>query len=213
MALGDCEPLTEREFGPMAELRRELDRLGNPYAQKSPHCSSSATHVRAQKRRPTPSRGPSKALDGCCTARNWRLERWALCERGDARAGPPPHTLFAPAPPAERRADVTNRLNDWKAFARTPEDASRAQPRLPQRPRHRNGVPGAPDPAWGGRAARRKRWPGPSERSPIWWRSLVTGSGQSRTDNAVDPALPAQVRAFVLRTAGAVERERPAQNG
>ena len=212
---GDFDPLTSdvdalcvtetalgaAELDSLSALHLRLAAVPNRYAAELELAylpRAAARHWQAGQRWPTLYRGSGRLTEQV-HGENWVLERWAMLRGGRASVlfGPPPETLFGPVSDGQLRLAVRHRLDDWHAFALTPDDPGWSQRshaayavETTCRMLHtlQTGELGSKPAA--------VRWALAGLPEP--WRSLVARSAAWKHDAAVDLAINSEVQSFIV---------------
>ncbi len=207
-------PLSAAEFAGLAAMHLRLAGSSNRYATELELAywpRAAARHWTPGERWPTLQRG-SGVLTEQPHGENWVLERWAMLSGESTVYGPPPQTLFGPVSAGQLRRAVLGRLRDWHAFALTPADPGWS---------HRGHAAYATETICRmlhtlgtgqlGSKPAAVRWA--RLHLPEPWRGLVERSASWKNDPAVDPALNAEVREFIVWAATVWAAQRAVRAG
>lgn len=191
--------VNETEFARLLELHTEFARRDHPFARRIEIAYIDRTALRRyQPGQRFPTLGQGETLTWSEHQSNWLLERWMVRVYGIALFGPLPVTLIDPIDPAQIRAAVAARLQDWAAWASDIDDPEWQLPR-----RHKAYIVETMSRALytlatGEIASKAHSVAWACHTLPAPWRALVEQSQSWRTDDSQDETLIQPVRAFVL---------------
>lgn len=192
------QPVDDAEFAALASLHARQAASPNPYARRLEIAYiDRAALQRFQRGMRHPTLGQGEVLARTEHRDNWILERWSVRERGVALLGPDPLTLIDPISPADLRAAVRSRLQDWADWADQPDDPDWLLPRSHKAYVVETMCRALYTLACGELSTKARAVAWATAALPEPWRSTVERSRAWRADNTVDPAIVPEVMRFV----------------